>query len=134
MYDYVSFLKDSIDKTDDESQAAVAEESNSIKVMTIHQAKGLEFKVVFLFNCDETSPISTVRSKNLTVNKEVGLLTKVPLNENYFADYESAPVVNIHNHIAKRKDLAEIKRLFYVAATRAMNYLFITGTYKKDYR
>src|SRR3990172_5193373 len=133
LYDYVSFLKESIDKTDDESQAAVAEESNSVKMMTIHQAKGLEFKVVFLFNCDETSPISTVRSKNKTVNKEVGLLTKVPLNENYFSDYESAPVVNIHNHIARRKDLAEIKRLFYVAITRTMNYLFITGSYKKDF-
>ncbi len=133
-YDYVSFLKDSIDKTDDESQAAVAEESNSVKVMTIHQAKGLEFKVVFLFNSHETSPMSTVRSKNITVSKEIGLLTKVPLNGNYFADYESVPVVNIHNHIARRKDLAEIKRLFYVAATRAMNYLFITGTHKKDYR
>jgi len=134
LYDYVSFLKESIDKTDDESQAAVAEESNSIKVMTIHQAKGLEFKVVFLFNCDETSPVSAVRSKNITVSKEIGLLTKVPLNENYFADYESAPVVNIHNHIARRKDLAEIKRLFYVSVTRAMNYLFITGTHKKDFR
>jgi ATP-dependent helicase/nuclease subunit A len=134
LYDYVSFLKDSIEKTDDESQAAVAEESNSVKVMTIHQAKGLEYKVIFLFNCDETSPISTVRSKNITVSKEIGLLTKVPLNENYFADYESAPVVNIHNHIARRKDLAEIKRLFYVAVTRAMNYLFITGTNKKDFR
>jgi ATP-dependent helicase/nuclease subunit A len=134
LYDYVSFLKDSIDKTDDESQAAVAEESNSVKAMTIHQAKGLEFKVVFLFNCDDTSPISTVRSKNITVSKEIGLLTKVPLNENYFADYESAPVVNIHNHIARKKDLAEIKRLFYVSVTRAMNYLFITGTYKKDFR
>src|SRR3990172_578739 len=133
LYDYVSFLKESIDKTDDESQAAVAEESNSVKMMTIHQAKGLEFKVVFLFNCNETSPISTVRSKNITVNKEVCLLTKVPLNENYFSDYESAPVVNIHNHIARRKDLAEIKRLFYVAITRAMNYLFIAGSYKKDF-
>ncbi|OGU49219.1 MAG: hypothetical protein A2080_12575 [Ignavibacteria bacterium GWC2_36_12] len=133
LYDYVSFLKESIDKTDDESQAAVAEESNSVKVLTIHQAKGLEFKVVFLFNCNETSPISTVRSKNITVNKEVGLLTKVPLNENYFSDYGSAPVVNIHNHIARRKDLAEIKRLFYVAITRTMNYLFITGSYKKDF-
>ena len=133
LYDYVSFLKDSIDKIDDESQAAVAEESNSVKVMTIHQAKGLEFKVVFLFNCDETSPVSSVRSKNITVSKEIGLLTKVPLNGNYFADYESAPVINIHNHISRRRDLAEIKRLFYVAATRAMNFLFITGTFKKNY-
>ena len=32
LYDYVSFLKESIDKIDDESQAAVAEESNSVRV------------------------------------------------------------------------------------------------------
>lgn len=134
LYDYVSFLKESIEKTDDESQAAVAEESNSVKILTIHQAKGLEFKVVFLFNSHETSPISSVRSKNITVSKGIGFLSKVPLNENYFSDYESAPVVNIHNYIARRKDLAEIKRLFYVATTRTIDYLFITGTYKKDFK
>lgn len=133
LYDYVNFLEESIEKTDDESQAAVAEESNSVKILTIHQAKGLEYKAVFLFSCHETSPISSVLSKKITVSKGIGLLSKVPLNENYFSDYESAPIVNIYNHIARRKDLAEIKRLFYVAITRAMDYLFIAGSYKKNF-
>ncbi|MDO8550410.1 MAG: 3'-5' exonuclease, partial [Ignavibacteria bacterium] len=139
VYDYLNFLKESIERTEDESQASVAEESNlsagqgSVKIMTLHQAKGLEFKVVFLYKCDETAQMSSVTSKKITAAKKIGLLTKVPVNENYFSEYETAPVVNIFNHIAKKKDLAEIKRLFYVGITRAMDYLFISASYKNDY-
>jgi len=133
VYDYLNFLKESIEKTEDESQASVAEESNSVKIMTLHQAKGLEFKVVFLFKCDEASLMSSVHSKKITAAKKIGLLTKVPVNENYFSEYESAPVVNIYNHIVKKKDIAEIKRLFYVGITRAMDYLFISASFKKDF-
>ncbi len=134
VYDYLSFLKESIEKTEDESQASVAEESNSVKIMTLHQAKGLEFKVVFLYKCDETAQMSSVSSKKITAAKKIGLLTKVPVNENYFSEYETAPVANIFNHIAKKKDLAEIKRLLYVGITRAMDYLFISASFKKDYK
>jgi len=133
VYDYLNFLKESIEKTEEEAQASVAEESNSVKIMTLHQAKGLEYKVVFLYKCDETAQVSSVTSKKITSAKKIGLLTKIPVNENYFSEYEAAPVTNIFNHIAKKKDIAEIKRLFYVGITRAMDYLFISAAYKKDY-
>ena len=134
VYDYLNFLKESIERTEEEAQALVAEESNSVKIMTLHQAKGLEFKVVFLYKCDEKAPMDSVSSKKITVAKKIGLLTKVPLNENYFSEYEAAPVANIFSHIAKKKDIAEIKRLLYVGITRAMDYLFISTSYKKDYK
>ncbi|HSP87162.1 MAG TPA: 3'-5' exonuclease, partial [Ignavibacteriaceae bacterium] len=133
-YDYLIFLKESIEKTEDESQASVAEESDSVKIMTLHQAKGLEYKVVFLYKCDEVAKINLVESKKITTAKKIGLLTKVPVNENYFSEYESAPIANIFNHIARKKDIAEIKRLFYVGITRAMDYLFISASFKKDYK
>ena len=55
LYDYVKFLEESITELEDEAQAPLPEEINlspgqgTVKVMTLHQAKGLEFPAVFLF-------------------------------------------------------------------------------------
>ncbi len=132
LYDYVDYLSEAINTIEDESQAAFSEEDNSVKIMTIHQAKGLEFPVVFLYRCGETTQRSFVKSKSVTVNKEFGLLTRVPLNENYFSEFETAPIVNVHNYIINRKEVAELKRLFYVAVTRAINQLYISASLSSD--
>jgi ATP-dependent helicase/nuclease subunit A len=138
LYDYVNFLKESIEQSEDEAQASVTDETNmssgiagSVKVMTLHQAKGLEYKAVFLYKCDEVTIKNYIKSKAVTVNKRFGLLTKVPVNENYFATYESAPVILINNLISEKKEIAEIKRLFYVGITRAIDYLFISASSKQ---
>lgn len=133
LYDYVDYLSEAINEIEDESQAAFSEEDNSVKIMTIHQAKGLEFPVVFLYRCGETTQRSFVKSKSVTVNKEFGLLTRVPLNENYFSEFETAPIVNVFNYIINRKDSAELKRLFYVAVTRAINQLYISASLNSDH-
>jgi ATP-dependent helicase/nuclease subunit A len=133
LYDYVSFLKTSIEQTEDESQAVIADDSNTVKIMTIHQAKGLEFPAVFLFKAGDSAQQSIVKQKSIVVNKHFGILTKVPLNENYFEDYLSAPVINLNNFISIKKNQAELKRLFYVGITRAQDYLYITARREDKY-
>ena len=130
LYDYVKYLEEAIEEVEDESQAVVSEEVNSVKVLTIHQAKGLEFPIVFLYRCGETTKKNLVRSKSLSIDKHFGLLTKVPINENYFDDYSSAPLTLLSDYINSRKDTAEIKRLLYVAVTRTKNQLYISATAK----
>ena len=128
LYDYVNFLKEAIEAVEDESQAVVSDELNSVKIMTIHQAKGLEFPIVFLYRCGEASRKTIVKTKSILINKEFGLLTKVPLNEDFFSEYHAAPIVKLNDFIADRKNTAEIKRLFYVAITRAKNQLFLSSS------
>ena len=130
LFDYVNFIREAIEEVEDESQAAVSDELNSVKVMTIHQAKGLEFPVVFLYRCGESSRKTTVKSKSILVDKEFGLLTKVALDENYFGEYHSAPIVHLSEYINERKNIAEIKRLFYVGITRAKNQLLVSASLK----
>jgi ATP-dependent helicase/nuclease subunit A len=127
LFDYVSYLKESIAFYEDEGQAEPFTGENSVKIMTIHQSKGLEFKAVFLYKTDERTKKSLVKSKSIIVDKNFGILTKVPLNGNYFDDYQAAPIVNLANHIIEKKEAAEMKRLFYVAVTRAMNRLYIAA-------
>jgi len=132
LYDYVEFLDLSITELEDEAQAPLPEEKSlspgSVKIMTLHQAKGLEFPAVFLFKCHETAMKDKVMPKSVTVSKNFGLLTKVPLEENYFGEYFAAPVAGINNLIMEKKNHAEIKRLFYVGVTRAKDYLFMSGS------
>ena len=85
-------------------------DNDTVKVMTIHSAKGLEFKYVFLVNLvDKRFP---------TINRS----EKISLPE----DLLSRSLV-----AAKNPHLEEERRLFYVAATRAKERLFLTGA--KDY-
>ncbi|OGU55249.1 MAG: hypothetical protein A2006_07260 [Ignavibacteria bacterium GWC2_35_8] len=128
LYDYLNFLREAIGEVEDESQAVISDELNSVKIMTIHQAKGLEFPVVILYRCGESSRKQGVKTKSILVNKEFGLLTKVPLDENYFGEYHPAPIVRLNDYIADRKNIAEIKRLFYVGITRAKNQVFISAS------
>ncbi len=131
LYDFVFALKNSIKTVEDESQAQIVKDENAVNILTIHQAKGLEFKAVFLYSCNDYGIDDTVKTKSLSIDKNFGLLTKVPINNNYFGDYLTPPIVALYNHINNRKNIAELKRLFYVAVTRAMNYLFISLTHKK---
>jgi len=128
LYDYVAYLKNSISRTEDESQGKIEAGSSGVNILTIHQAKGLEFPAVFLFKCNDTTQTNKAKSKSFTVDKEFGILTNVPIYENYFSDYLSAPIVGIYNLVEERKELAELKRLLYVALTRAKDFIFISFT------
>ena len=132
LYDFTVSMRESIEDHEDEGQAQVTRDENSVKILTIHQAKGLEFKVVFLYNCNDTVKDSSVKSKSLICDKNYGVIAKVPTNGNYFNKYETAPIVSLYNYIIYRKNLAEIKRLLYVGLTRAKNYLFISAELKKE--
>jgi len=128
LYDYVSFLKNSIEKTEDEAQAGIETGSDGVNILTIHQAKGLEFPAIFLYKCDDYTPVNKVKSRHFIVDTNYGLLTKVPLNDNYFGVYGSAPIVGLYNLVESKKDIAELKRLLYVGMTRARDFLFISLT------
>lgn len=127
LFDFVSFLKNAIEKFEDEGQAQIGKEENSVKLLTIHQAKGMEYKVVFLYGTNAYTKDDSVKSKLVSIDKNFGLLTKVHLNKNYFDRPKSAPIVSLYNFINYNKNRAELKRLLYVAVTRAMNYLFLSA-------
>lgn len=127
LFDLSEFLKSAAINIEDEGQAAVTSEIDAIKLMTIHKAKGLEFKVVFLIDANSYLKNASVNAKDLIIDKEIGLLAKLP-ESNYFAEYTKFPIINYYEFRQKKKEIAELKRLFYVAVTRAIDYLFISAT------
>lgn len=132
LYDFTIYLREAIELMDDEGQAMISKEENTVKLLTIHQAKGLEFKAVFLYGCNESAKDDSIKSRSMGIDKEFGFLVKVFLNSNYFTGPVSPQFVTLYNFIHHQKNRAELKRLLYVAVTRAMNFLFISASHKNN--
>ncbi len=132
LYDFVHSVEEAIAGVEDEPQASVSSILNAVQLMTVHQAKGLEFPVVFLFKTEDYGQTVGIKSKSIFVNKNLGLLAKLQDPNNPTGEYLSLPIVQLNDFIEKKKNLAEIKRLLYVAITRAKEKLFISAELKSD--
>ncbi|MCL5021744.1 MAG: PD-(D/E)XK nuclease family protein, partial [Bacteroidetes bacterium] len=119
LYDFVERLKYLADAAR-EGQAMVEEESNSVKIMTVHAAKGLEFPVVVVPFCDAKSRAHA----QLIVNDQVGILPG-------FGIGNPPKEFQLYRELEDMSEQAEVGRLFYVACTRAMDKLILTTTSKK---
>lgn len=100
----------------DEAEAQVdSEQSDSVRIMTIHASKGLQFPVVFL-------PVANaglrLRYGPMLLDNEGGLAFRHPWQ---------CPVWEEVKEQEGKRELREYKRLLYVAMTRAMDRLvFVT--------
>ncbi|MCU1293539.1 MAG: helicase/exodeoxyribonuclease subunit, partial [Bryobacterales bacterium] len=99
-----------------------------VKIMTIHSAKGLEFDTVILPNLGGGARINDrdliIWSEELT---EGGRRVQVACQPRRRAKDD------LYDDIRKKQDIKEaheVKRLFYVAATRAKNRLYLLGSTK----
>jgi ATP-dependent helicase/nuclease subunit A len=103
-------------------------DENSLHIMTVHASKGLEFPIVFVTNLNGT-PRSD--SGDVRFDETIGLVAKCKVEN------EVDPLANPTEikpssfsqteEISKRQGEEEWKRLFYVAVTRARDYLVLTA-------
>ncbi len=128
--EFADSLQNLIHKQDKESEAQTdLDDENSVKIMTIHQAKGLEYDVVFIPYLEQEL---RSRSTNLAVFSEnLGIAAPVR-SVGLDMDFDSYYLLDLLKTGQKTKDLAEMKRLFYVACTRAKETLVLTMHAKKD--
>jgi len=108
----------------DEAKANINTEGmNAVKIMTVHAAKGLEFPIVFLPSLDEDN---TPRGKSIVIDEEDGRIV-MAYEEDYDRRKKREPFLK-----RKEKEIEEEKRLFYVAVTRAQDFLCMIGAWKQD--
>ena len=108
----------------DEPKANISTEGmNAVKIMTVHAAKGLQFPMVFLPSLDEThSP----RSNSIVIDEEESRISIA-----YEEDSLKRKKIPVFAK-RKEKESEEEKRLFYVAVTRARDFLCMLGALDKE--
>ncbi len=104
-----------------------AEKSQSVRLMTIHAAKGLEAPVVFLADCGWGRVYASRAHDRFLYQPEIGMACQVPTPEGDHAD--PAGFLALRARI-EEADAREAERLLYVALTRAREHLICAG-YRK---
>ena len=103
------------------------ESKNAVRIMTIHQSKGLEFPICFI--CNAAKPFNTKNLKNSIVfEQSIGLGIKTH-DESGWARINTP----LHRAVEKcilRGETEEEMRILYVALTRAREKLYITAKTK----
>ena len=131
---FLSYL-DAAEVAEETLESAQPAEQNSVKLMTVHSAKGLEFEAVFL--------PSVAASKN---KKGAYIYSVFPntRSSNPLRSYDALPYevredsahlprwkgkVSDFEDQVKQRTLEDERRLFYVALTRAKQRLYVTSAW-----
>lgn len=103
---------------------ALSEQEDVVKIISIHQSKGLEFPVVILGNINKNFNFMDLRKKYL-LDKDLGFASKY-IDPEKRITYATLYYRALQTEV-KRKLLAEEMRVLYVAMTRAKEKLVLIG-------
>ena len=116
---FIEQLGTSVVEQPDEAQAAAfAEGANVVRIMSIHQSKGLEFPVVVVPDLERKRQLNRAA---VGFHPELGPMVGPPYRE------EGSSGLELYRFVENREDEAESCRLFYVATTRAADYLILSS-------
>jgi len=135
------WMRDQVDDSLKEEQAVLASGQDAIQIMTVHAAKGLEFPVVAVLKMERL--VDRSRYPWLLVKSESDRLLEGD-EENFPSIRPGTLSVSVRHperprevytprllralrNLEQTQDLAESRRLFYVAATRARERLILSG-------
>lgn len=126
LYNFIRYLNDIISERETLETAKISAESDdTVKIMTIHQSKGLEFPVCFLcgaekkFNKNDLLP-------NILISRNSGIASKLR-DSTGFARYDT-PMRRALALKINENNMDEEMRVLYVALTRARERLIITAS------
>ena len=108
--------------------ALLAEDDDVVRVMTIHQAKGLEFPVVVIAGMGGSGRTSR-DTFPLDRSDRVSLRISGPDDKRFGGSLVLGPADDVLRSLDVA-DREEEKRLYYVAMTRAMERLLLVGSLK----
>ena len=127
--DFVERLRNDLRAATKETQAATTDDGGRIvRLMSIHQSKGLEFPIVVVPDLDRERP---GERRRVAFHADLGPLVN-PVTDADDGDESKAEPGgslgwSVYTHLEKVADDAESLRLFYVATTRARDALILSA-------
>ncbi len=127
IYDYKNYLEEVIDNNLKIEYKVEESNSNTVKIMTIHASKGLEFSICYFGGLSNGFNLSEATSR-FSYDNEYGII--IPYKNKFYYN-------TIYHNLAYRnyvkENIGERIRLFYVAVTRAKEkMIFILPNSNKD--
>jgi len=117
LYDFVGRLDRLIEEEEKEGQAAIESQTDAVRIMTVHAAKGLEFPVVIVSDLQRQFRYDD----EPYVDAALGVGLDPPPGA------AAAPLSEYLRERGRRKATAEEERIFYVACTRARDRLLLSA-------
>ena len=111
--------------SESEPDVAAANEQNSVRLMSIHQSKGLEFPIVVLADLGKPFNLADLKA-DIILDEEFGLCPQIKPPHSP-RRYPSLPYW-LARQRQRRELLGEELRLMYVAMTRVRDTLLLSGT------
>ena len=126
LYNFISYI-DSIMESDQKLPLSAKDKrSDSVKVTTIHDSKGLEFPVCFICGCGALFS-SKDASKDLCFKHPYGIAMKLA-DEGGFAKLNT-PMREALAMKIRQENIEDEMRILYVALTRARERLYVVGQF-----
>lgn len=122
--DFVRFVRDFEEAGGRESEGQIDDSADAVRLMSIHQSKGLEFPIVIIPDLHR-QPDN--RRAWWALDRHRGLTLKVPDGTGKLA---AGSAFAEFTERAKLREEFESMRLLYVAATRAQDRLILSGAVK----
>ena len=123
---FVDFLNHIFDNETDISFSMNKENGNSVKIMTIHKSKGLEYHICYFPGLTKKFNDNDLKAKMLFSN-QLGIIT--PVNDDGITNtfYKE-----LFNKEYLNNEISEKIRLFYVALTRAKEKMIFVLPFKEE--
>ncbi len=105
----------------EEQAASTLEDDSSVRLMSIHQAKGLEFPIVILPDlARDANPFRDA----VVFDRELGVVVRLAGEPGDWPGLGH----KLHRELEEAEDKAELLRLFYVATTRARDAIVLSAS------
>ncbi len=127
LFNFLRYIEKITETDGDKGQAKIFDENaNVVRMMTIHTSKGLQFKTVFMCDCNKGYNTKDAKDTNLVLfNKKYGVAL------DYYDFEDRYKVITPKKKLFAIDKLNHIKleetRMLYVALTRPEQKLYIVG-------
>lgn len=124
LYGFIQYIEQvKRNKVEMPQAALLSENENVVRIMTIHHSKGLEFPVVIVAGLDRMHRTSD--GGIVSFDRETGLGLRAVDPANHL--YENSLVSRLIQVKEKSDEADEMKRVYYVAVTRARETFYLLG-------
>lgn len=126
LFGFVTYLREIARKGGAVVQSVSSENSNSVKIVSIHKSKGLEYPIAILADTAKRFNMTDARGQ-LPIHQRLGLGPEITDLKRRIK-YPSLARMAVTGEITK-ETLSEEMRVLYVALTRAREKLIVFATY-----